>query len=133
MSAESVDDVPTRYAHVRNGLFELKRIIEEWKLDALIVIADDQNENFTAQSVSQFAIHIGADAVFFDRLFQGERTYRCDVEVARIILNSAVEGGFNLWFSESFPDKHLISHAHVEPLMCILLPNGSGAWPERNS
>ena len=89
MSAESVDDVPTRYAHVRNGLFELKRIIEEWKLDALIVIADDQNENFTAQSVSQFAIHIGADAVFFDRLFQGERTYRCDVEVARIILNSA--------------------------------------------
>ena len=52
MSAESVDDVPTRYAHVRNGLFELKRIIEEWKLDALIVIADDQIENFTPQNVS---------------------------------------------------------------------------------
>ena len=59
-----MDDVPTRYAHVRNGLFELKRVIEEWKPDALIVIADDQIENFTAQNVSQLAIHIGADAVF---------------------------------------------------------------------
>ena len=123
MSAESVDDVRTRYAHVRNGLFELKRIIEESKPDALIVIGDDQNENFTAQNVPQFAIYIGADAVFFDRLFQEERTYRCDAEIAHIILNSAMEGGFDLSFSESFLNKRLISHAHVEPLMRILLPN----------
>jgi len=123
MSAESMDDVQTRYGHVRDGLLELKRIIGESKPDALIVIGDDQNENFTAQNVPQFAIYIGADAVFFDRLFQEERTYRCDAEIARIILNSAVEGGFDLSFSESFPDKRLISHAHVEPLMRILLPS----------
>jgi aromatic ring-opening dioxygenase LigB subunit len=123
MSAESVDDVQTRYAHVRNGLFELKRIIEDSEPDALIVIGDDQNENFTAQNVPQFAIYTGAEAVFFDRLFKEEKTYRCDAEIARVILNSAVEGGFDLSFSENFLDKRLISHAHVEPLMRILLPN----------
>ena len=79
-----MDDVPTRYAHVRNGLFELKRIIEDWKPDALIVIADDQIENFTAQNVSQLAIDIGADAVFFRPNFRAERTCRCDVEFARV-------------------------------------------------
>ena len=90
MSAESAEDVQTRYAHVRNGLFELKRIIEESKPDALVVIGDDQNENFTAQNVPQFAIYTGAEAVFFDRLLKEERTYRCAADIARVILDSAV-------------------------------------------
>jgi aromatic ring-opening dioxygenase catalytic subunit (LigB family) len=89
----------------------------------LIVIGDDQNENYTSQNVPQFAIYTGAEAVFFDRLFKEERTYRCDAEIACAILDGAVETGFDLSFSENFPDKRLISHAHAEPLMRILLPN----------
>ena len=122
MSEESWEDVQTRYARVRNGLLELKRIIEESKPDALIVIGDDQNENYTSQNVPQFAIYTDSEAVFFDRLFKEERTYPCAAEISRTILNSAVEAGFDLSFSESFPDKRLISHAHAEPLMRILLP-----------
>ena len=97
-----MDDVPTRYAHVRNGLFELKRVIEEWKPDALIVIADDQNENFTGAECFSACDRYRRGCGFFRPTFRAERTCRCDVEVARIILNSAVEGGFNLWFSGSF-------------------------------
>ena len=123
VSEESWNDVQTRYGRVRDGLFELKRIIDESKPDALIVIGDDQNENYTSQNVPQFAIYTGAEAVFFDRLFKEERTYRCDAEIARAILDGAVETGFDLSFSENFPDKRLISHAHAEPLMRILLPN----------
>ena len=122
LSAETWEDVKARYGRVRSGLLELKRIIEESKPDALIVIGDDQNENYTSQNVPQFAIYTGADAVFFDRLFKEERTYPCAAEVSRAILSSAVEAGFDLSFSESFPEKRLISHAHVEPLMRILLP-----------
>ena len=122
MSEESSEDVQTRYARVRNGLLELKRIIEESKPDALIVIGDDQNENYTSQNVPQFAIYTDSEAVFFDRLFKEERTYPCAAEISRTILNSAVEAGFDLSFSENFPDKRLISHAHAEPLMRILLP-----------
>lgn len=123
LSEESWDDIQTRYGRVRNGLIELKRIIEESKPDALIVIGDDQNENFTSQNVPQFGIYTGAEAVFFDRLFKQEKMYCCDAEIARVILDGAVEAGFDLSFSESFPDKRLLSHAHVEPLMRILLPN----------
>jgi aromatic ring-opening dioxygenase catalytic subunit (LigB family) len=123
MSEESVEDVQTRYGRVRDGLFELKRVIEESRPDALIVIGDDQNENFTSQNVPQFAIYTGSEAVFFDRLFKEERMYGCDAEIARVILDRSVEGGFDLSFSENFPDKRLISHAHAEPLMRILLPH----------
>ena len=122
LSEESSDDVQTRYGRVRNGLFELKRILEESKPDALIVIGDDQNENYNSQNVPQLAIYTGDDAVFFDRLFKEQRTYPCDAEIARTILDQAVESGFDLSFSETFPDKRLISHAHAEPLMRILLP-----------
>src|SRR5262245_62259948 len=105
MNAESMEDVQTRYARVRNGLFELKTIIGESKPDALIVIGDDQNENFTAQNVPQFAIYTGAEAIFFDRLFKEEKTYRCEADIACVILDSALQGGFDLSFSENFPDK----------------------------
>jgi aromatic ring-opening dioxygenase catalytic subunit (LigB family) len=122
LSEESWEDVQTRYSRVRNGLLELKRIIAESKPDALIVIGDDQNENYTAQNVPQFAIYTGAEAVFFDRLFKQERIYPCAAEISRTILESAVEAGFDLSFSENFPEKRLISHAHAEPLMRVLLP-----------
>ena len=122
LSEESWEDVQTRYGRVRNGLLELKRIIKESKPDALLVIGDDQNENYTSQNVPQFAIYTGAEAVFFDRLFKEERTYACAAEISRTILDRAVEAGFDLSFSENFPEKRLISHAHAEPLMRILLP-----------
>lgn len=122
LSEEGWEDVQTRYGRVRNGLLNLKSIIEESKPDALIVIGDDQNENYTSQNVPQFAIYTGEEAVFYDRLFKQERTYPCAAEVSRTILDSAVEAGFDLSFSETFPEKRLISHAHAEPLMRILLP-----------
>ena len=65
LSEESWEDVQTRYGRVRNGLLELKRIIEESKPDALIVIGDDQNENYTSQNVPQFAIYTGCGGGFF--------------------------------------------------------------------
>jgi hypothetical protein len=122
LSEESWEDVQTRYGRVRKGLLDLKRAIEASKPDALIVIGDDQNENYTSQNVPQFAIYTGTEAVFFDRLFKEERTYPCEGEISRTILSSAVEAGFDLSFSENFPEKRLISHAHAEPLMRILLP-----------
>ena len=122
LSEESWREVQERYGRVRNGLLELKHVIEDSRPDALLVVGDDQNENYTSQNVPQFAIYTGAEAVFFDRLFKEERAYSCAAEISRTILESAVEVGFDLSFSENFPEKRLLSHAHAEPLMRILLP-----------
>ena len=119
---ETWEEVATRYGRIRRGLLELQTILKETKPDALLVIGDDQNENYTAQNVPQIAIYTGEEALFLDRLNREERTYRCDAKTARIILEAAIEAGFDLSFSEGFPEKRLLSHAHVEPLMRILLP-----------
>ena len=44
VNQESSEDVRERYGRVRNGLLELKRIIEVSKPDALIVIGDDRTK-----------------------------------------------------------------------------------------
>jgi len=49
--------------------------------------------------------------------------FAATLTASRAILDGAVENGFDLSFSENFPDKRLISHAHAEPLIRILLPN----------
>jgi aromatic ring-opening dioxygenase catalytic subunit (LigB family) len=123
VSEETWNDIETRYGRVRNGLLELRRTIRETKPDALLVIGDDQNENFTSQNVPQLAIYTGNETVLFDRLAKIARTYPCDGATARVVLEEAIKAGFDLSFSESFPESRLLSHAHAEPLMRILLPD----------
>jgi hypothetical protein len=120
---ETWDDIRTRYGRVRNGFAALRRVIEESKPEALIVIGDDQDENFSVQNFPQFAIYTGGEAVLFDRLMRESRTYPCDAETSRTILEGAVEAGFDVSICESFPENRLVSHAHTEPLMRILLPD----------
>ena len=122
VAEETWEDVKTRYGRVRAGLLELHRTIAESKPDALIVVGDDQNENYTSQNVPQFAVYTGSKAKMLDRMTQEERTYPCDSAAAASIVEGAVEAGFDVSFSESFPEDRLISHAHAEPLMRILLP-----------
>lgn len=119
---ETDADLEVRYGRVRAALGQLHKTLETTRPDALLVIGDDQNENYTSENVPQFAIYTAEEAVFTDRLTKKQQTYPCDAETARIILESALEAGFDLSFSEGFPEKRLLSHAHVEPLMRILLP-----------
>jgi aromatic ring-opening dioxygenase catalytic subunit (LigB family) len=119
---ETWDDIQTRYGRVRNGFAALRRVIEETRPEALIVIGDDQDENFSVQNFPQFAIYTAGEALLFDRLMRESRTYPCDAETSRTILEGAVEAGFDVSICESFPENRLVSHAHAEPLMRILLP-----------
>src|ERR1043166_3991010 len=121
---ESDADLEVRYARVRAALDQLRKTLEIAKPDALLVIGDDQNENYTTDIVPQFAIYTAKEALLFDRLTKREHTYPCDAETAQIILEGALEAGLDLSFSEVFPENRLLSHAHVEPLMRILLPAG---------
>lgn len=119
---ETDAELEVRYGRVRSGLDRLRTTLQAAQPDALVIIGDDQNENFTTENIPQFAVYLAEEAVLVDRLTKEERTYRCDAEIARVILENALETGFDLSFSEGFPEKRLLSHAHVEPLMRILLP-----------
>ena len=125
-------DLEVRYGRVRAALDQLRKTLETTRPDALLVIGDDQNENYTAENVPQFAIYTAEEALFFDRLTKKEQTYPCDAETARIILEGALEAGLDLSFSEGFPAKRLLSHAHAALSSARRLRTSYGTISARN-
>ena len=75
----------------------------------LIVVGDDQNENFLENNLPQFSIYLGKDLIAADRNGRTGQTYRCDSDAAWTILEQCVESGIDLAYSTEFPNSHLIS------------------------
>ena len=122
VSEETDDYIEARYRHVRDAFSSLRQVIKNSRPDALIVIGDDQNENFSIQNVPQFAIYTGEETELVDRFMKESRTYPCDADTARTVLEGLVDACFDVSICENFPEHRLMSHAHAEPLMRILLP-----------
>src|SRR5215211_4263648 len=73
LEMESADANRTRYGrHIHDRLQELKRTFDTVQPDALILIGDDQNENYRADNLPQFAIYVGDHFVSLDR--ESDRT-----------------------------------------------------------
>src|SRR5438105_2069791 len=64
---ETLASNQARYAHIAEGLGQLRSQFEALSPDVLIVIGDDQNENYTDANLPQFAIYTGASFVNRDR------------------------------------------------------------------
>jgi hypothetical protein len=116
VATEAPDANEHRYDRIRDGLKGLRAKLEALKPDALVLIGDDQDENYREDNLPQFAIYLG-DSVVSSRRGSTEGTrYRCDSALATSILEGAVEAGFDLASSKTFPGDALISHAHNDIL-----------------
>jgi hypothetical protein len=116
VAEETVDSNRARYARIRAGLDLVKARIEELKPDTLVLIGDDQNENYRDDNLPQFAVYTGDEVVSNDRQSNTQVRYRCDAALARHLMTACVEDGFDLASSRRFPDEALISHAHTQVL-----------------
>ena len=124
ISEEDLAGLRLRYGRVRAGLDELRRSLHEQRPDALILIGDDQNENFKEEHLPQIAIYLGAEVFTSERGEGGPRRhqrYRCHAGLAQGLLDGLVEREFDLSFSQAFPDSQLLSHAHG-PIMERMIP-----------
>lgn len=121
---EDISSNEVRYSRIRNGLLEMRRALEASNPDVLLVIGDDQNENYTVENIPQFGIYTGHQVNVFDRGRKEEKPFQCDPSTAQMLLEGLVEKGFDVSFSERFEDDRLLSHAHSEPLNRVLVPNG---------
>jgi len=112
VAQESFDDDVVRFRNIDAALESLRSHLRELRPDALILIGDDQDENYRTNNLPQLAIYTGSELTTFEH---GSH-YRCDADLARAILTTAVESEFDLASSESFGDAGLISHAHRDIL-----------------
>jgi aromatic ring-opening dioxygenase catalytic subunit (LigB family) len=119
---EQERDVAQRFSHIRRGLQDLQRHLAALRPDALIVIGDDQNENFKDDNLPQIAIYLGEQVIAVDRATKERKTYRCEAQLAREIFEGCVEAGFDMSSSQRFPNEELLSHAHGPPLS-VLTPH----------
>jgi hypothetical protein len=120
---ETMDVREGKYKSIRNGLEFVRAKLKETKPDALILVGDDQDENFSEDNWPQLALYIGDEAVAtLKRGGKRDRgpTYRCHAALAKDLLSGLVEKGFDISYCKSFPDNELRSHAHCQILDRLL-------------
>lgn len=126
---ETLEANEARYKRIRDGLDFLREQILSLRPDVLVIVGDDQNENFLENNLPQFAIYLGKELVAVDRGGREGHRYRCDAAAAWTILEQCVEAGFDLAYSKGFPNDHLLSHAHREPLEFLQLEGAVSIVP----
>jgi hypothetical protein len=129
VAEETLEANEARYRKIRDGLNFLRAKIHALRPDILLVVGDDQNENFLENNLPQFSIYLGKELVAANRDGRTGETYRCDSEAAWTLLEQCVEAGIDLAYSTEFPKNHLISHAHREPLEYLQIDGGVSIVP----
>jgi aromatic ring-opening dioxygenase catalytic subunit (LigB family) len=110
--------------------------LHQWNPDVVMIIGDDQAENFKEDNLSPFCIYTGetVDGYPFQRpaartnLWNGapetKFTFRCAKPFARAMRNHLIRGGFDLASSSALQGWEWgLAHAHINPLV-FLDPDG---------
>ncbi|NMH97349.1 extradiol ring-cleavage dioxygenase [Pseudonocardia acidicola] len=113
---ESLAENRERFSMIRGGLDQLRAVLTLRQPDAMVVIGDDQDENFTAANVPQLAVHVGSAFQLGSPLVGSRATYRVHRELAMSLLEQGVDEGFDIASVGSFPGGELRSHAHAQVL-----------------
>lgn len=115
LERETLADNQRRFQPLRDGLDALKSRLPELGADALLLIGDDQNENYR-EHIPQVSIYTGGRVVSADNESNTTLDVRCDSELAQSLVEHCVEAGFDVAFTKSFPQDRLLSHAHAQIL-----------------
>lgn len=128
VAEETLEIRRARHKNVKDGLDFFEHWLKDNKPDALILIGDDQNENFRTDNMPQISIYTGDSVRAFDPARDAKDAlspeYRCHSEIAKTLLNGLVERQFDVAFSKKFPHDRLLSHAHA-PILRLLDPEAA--------
>ncbi|MHB8619770.1 MAG: DODA-type extradiol aromatic ring-opening family dioxygenase [Chloroflexota bacterium] len=125
LSPENVAHTNAQIQRCHAAYAELRAALEQARPDALVILGDDQGENFNATNMPLLSIYTGDEVEGSFGLGrrlpveQQEDLRRagvpCDGGLAELILQECVEGGLDLASSRQLPGEGL-GHAHMWPL-----------------
>jgi hypothetical protein len=118
--AETLEGNQEAYRRIRGGLDRLRNMLTDLRPDVLIVIGDDQNENFSSALVPQLAVHVGERFTLASPLAHSEQPYRVHRELATALVEQGVGEAFDIASVGSFANDELRSHAHAQVLADML-------------
>lgn len=119
--AQETDEVVTkRYARIRGALEQVRARLEQERPDALVFVADDQNENFTETNMPQIAIYVG-DRFLAGRAGQEATERPSHRALAEAILRTCVESDIDMACIRKLPEDRLFAHA-FGPVLRVVDP-----------
>ena len=127
--AETLEDNRKRYAPIREAHAKIRKRLKEARADAVLLVGDDQAENFTADNMPQLLVYTGGDYLADDWDRKHNATIHNHPEIARTIVSGCVEEGFDVCWSDAFKDGKLLSHAHAEPVLYLMQESGVPVVP----
>ncbi|MFI5958985.1 extradiol ring-cleavage dioxygenase [Cryptosporangium sp. NPDC051539] len=121
LADESPEESNERFQKLGVAFQQLRDQLVQLAPDTLIIIGDDQEENYT-DTVPQFSLYTGEHIRAYDPESKETTAYRCNAGLAKALHGSLVDQGFDLTSSSAFPDDLLISHAHAQ-ILTLLRPD----------
>jgi aromatic ring-opening dioxygenase LigB subunit len=121
LAVETVAEDERRFARVREAHEALRQAIASHRPDALILIGDDQHENFVSV-IPQIAVYVGDTFRLAGHFARGDRRYGSHGALAAAILEQGIRDGFDVTAVRAFEEDALKSHAHVQVLQELAVP-----------
>jgi len=128
-SAETLDDNRRRYEPIRDAHGKIRERLAASNADAVLLIGDDQAENFTADNMPQLLVYTGEDYLADDWDRKHSARISNEPEIARKLVAGALEEGFDVSWSNAFREGKLLSHAHTEPILYLVRDSGIPVIP----
>jgi hypothetical protein len=119
IEGETAENVQARYGRIRDALSALRERLAASGASTLIMLGDDQNENFSDTNLPQIAIYLGESFVVRSRSGEELGRYRGDPALAEAILAASVESGIDMAAIRRFPDDTLLAHAFGPTLQAV--------------
>lgn len=127
--AETPGDNRERYGRIKDSHKKIRERLKDLKPDAVILIGDDQAENFTADNMPQLLVYTGGEYVAddWDRKHTASIANHC--ELALGLVEGCMAEGFDVAWASEFKGGKLLSHAHTEPILYLLRESGVPVVP----
>ncbi len=127
--AETPADNLARYAHIREGHERICEHLPRTRADAVLMIGDDQDENFHSDNRPQLLIYTGREFIAEDWDRKNSATLAGSPEIAQALVAGLNTEGFDVAHSDVFREGKLLSHAHVEPALYLVRESGIPVVP----
>jgi aromatic ring-opening dioxygenase LigB subunit len=129
LEKETLEDRWAKFNRCMKAIEVLRKKVEEWKPDVLVMIADDQHENILDDANPPFTVYIGGDfeastslGYFKQPKSENRTTYKADQKLAQSILEKMMDSGFDPAYSKLLRYDGGMGHAFSRVLK-FLTPN----------
>jgi 3-O-methylgallate 3,4-dioxygenase len=123
LASETLEEKSAKWRRCMQAIDQLRRKLEAWKPDVLVIVADDQHENIIDNANPPFTIFIGESCEasvslsYFKEPKSANRTkYQSDRDLAQELLEQLMDAGFDPAYSKELPYEGGLGHAFARVL-----------------